>query len=97
MKLDIIAQIVQILKDAPEVGAIEIRRGLFGAWSSVRVSKAGHGSNTVGEGHVIVSHSPAASSPSPTSAVAAISDSSWRKTSCSSFTSIRKEAGFCRH
>ncbi len=38
MKLDIIAQIVQILKDAPEVGAIEIRRGLFGAWSSVRVS-----------------------------------------------------------
>jgi acetyl-CoA carboxylase biotin carboxyl carrier protein len=46
MKLDIIAQIVQILKDAPEVGAIEIRRGLFGAWSSVRVSKAGHGGNT---------------------------------------------------
>jgi len=62
MKLDIIAQIVQILKDAPEVGAIEIRRGLFGAWSSVRVSKAGHG-NTVGGsgmGHVIVSHPPAA-------------------------------------
>src|SRR5207245_10878837 len=52
MKLDIIAQIVQILKDAPEVGAIEIRRGLFGAWSSVRVSKAGH----VGDasGHVVV-------------------------------------------
>src|SRR5256712_183816 len=49
MKLDIIAQIVQILKDAPEVGAIEIRRGLFGAWSSVRVAKAGHG-NTVGAG-----------------------------------------------
>ena len=53
MKLDIIAQIVQILKDAPEVGAIEIRRGLFGAWSSVRVSKAGHGGNTAG-GHLIV-------------------------------------------
>ena len=52
MKLDIIAQIVQILKDAPEVGAIEIRRGLFGAWSSVRVSKAGHGSNTTD--HVVV-------------------------------------------
>ena len=73
MKLDIIAQIVQILKDAPEVGAIEIRRGLFGAWSSVRVSKAGHGGNTVGGGpaHVVVSHpaaAPAASSPgaSPT-------------------------------
>ncbi len=52
MKLDIIAQIVQILKDAPEVGAIEIRRGLFGAWSSVRVSKAGHGANA---GHIVVS------------------------------------------
>lgn len=61
MKLDIIAQIVQILKDAPEVGAIEIRRGLFGAWSSVRVSKAGHGNAGLGTGgsglgHVIVSH-----------------------------------------
>ena len=54
MKLDIIAQIVQILKDAPDVGAIEIRRGLFGAWSSVRVSRAGHGSNTRGGGHVVV-------------------------------------------
>src|SRR5258708_15048653 len=53
MKLDIIAQIVQILKDAPEVGAIEIRRGLFGAWSSVRVSKAGHVGNAAG-GHVLV-------------------------------------------
>jgi acetyl-CoA carboxylase biotin carboxyl carrier protein len=52
MKLDIIAQLVQILKDAPEVGAIEIRRGLFGAWSSVRVSKAGHGGNTTG--HMLV-------------------------------------------
>ena len=68
MKLDIIAQIVQILKDAPEVGAIEIRRGLFGAWSSVRVSKAGHGGNTVGGGHLIVSQSPAVSSPSTPSA-----------------------------
>ena len=66
MKLDIIAQIVQILKDAPEVGAIEIRRGLFGAWSSVRVSKAGHGGNTIGGGpsHVIVSH-PAAAPAAP--------------------------------
>jgi acetyl-CoA carboxylase biotin carboxyl carrier protein len=67
MKLDIIAQIVQILKDAPEVGAIEIRRGLFGAWSSVRVSKAGHGGNMgmggSGLGHVIVSHPGAAPTP----------------------------------
>jgi acetyl-CoA carboxylase biotin carboxyl carrier protein len=58
MKLDIIAQLVQILKDAPEVGAIEIRRGLFGAWSSVRVSKAGHGNTTAS--HVLVSQAPAA-------------------------------------
>ena len=73
MKLDIIAQIVQILKDAPEVGAIEIRRGLFGAWSSVRVSKAGHAGNASGPGgsglgHVIVAHSgaaPAAASAAP--------------------------------
>ncbi|HMJ57965.1 MAG TPA: acetyl-CoA carboxylase biotin carboxyl carrier protein [Gemmatimonadales bacterium] len=54
MKLDIIAQLVQILKDAPDVGAIEIRRGLFGAWSSVRVSKAGHVMGNTGE-HVLVS------------------------------------------
>src|SRR3989442_12271537 len=62
MKLDIIAQIVQILKDAPEVGAIEIRRGLFGAWSSVRVSKAGHGNALGGAGgHVVVTQPTAAS------------------------------------
>jgi acetyl-CoA carboxylase biotin carboxyl carrier protein len=48
MNLDIITQLVQILKDAPEVGAIEIRRGPFGAWSSVRVSKAGHNAGTGG-------------------------------------------------
>src|SRR5262245_9507545 len=64
MKLDIIAQIVQILKDAPEVGAIEIRRGPFGAWSSVRVSKAGHG-NTFGTGHVVVSQPVAAAGGAP--------------------------------
>ena len=56
MKLDIIAQLVQILKDAPELGAIEVRRGLFGFWSSVRVSKAGHG---LGGGHHVVVSAPA--------------------------------------
>jgi len=61
MNLDIIAQLVQILRDAPELGAIEVRRGLFGAWSSVRVSKAGHTTNESGQ-HVVVapSHAPAA-------------------------------------
>ena len=67
MKLDIIAQIVQILKDAPEVGAIEIRRGLFGAWSSVRVSKAGHVATNAGGigggGHIVVSQPLVAAAP----------------------------------
>jgi len=59
MNLDIIAQLVKILKEAPELGAIEVRRGLFGAWSSVRVSKAGHSSNEAGQHVVLASaHAP---------------------------------------
>jgi acetyl-CoA carboxylase biotin carboxyl carrier protein len=60
MNLDIIAQLVQILREAPELGAIEVRRGLFGAWSSVRVSKAGHPTNESGQ-HVVLAqpHAPA--------------------------------------
>jgi acetyl-CoA carboxylase biotin carboxyl carrier protein len=55
MNLDIIAQLVQILKDAPELGAIEVRRGLFGAWSTVRVSKTGHVTNAgSGADHLVV-------------------------------------------
>ncbi|HET7789189.1 MAG TPA: acetyl-CoA carboxylase biotin carboxyl carrier protein [Gemmatimonadales bacterium] len=53
MNLDIISQLVQILKDAPELGAIEVRRGVFGIWSTVRVSKAGHGTNS---GQVVVTN-----------------------------------------
>ncbi len=53
MNLDIVTRLVQILKDAPEVGAIEIRRGLFGVWSSVRVSKAGHNVD-----HMVVAQAP---------------------------------------
>jgi acetyl-CoA carboxylase biotin carboxyl carrier protein len=64
MNLDIIAQLVQILKDAPELGAIEVRRGLFGAWSSVRVSKAGHVTNAGGQ-HVVVAQMPGAPSSFP--------------------------------
>ena len=64
MNLDIIAQLVQILKDAPELGAIEVRRGLFGAWSTVRVSKAGHLTNAgSGAAHVVVA-APGATTPS---------------------------------
>ncbi len=70
MNLDIIAQLVQILKDAPELGAIEVRRGLFGAWSSVRVSKAGVVSNAGGGGHVVVAQAPAGV-PHPPAAAAA--------------------------
>src|SRR3989442_13877720 len=50
MNLDIIAQLVQILKDAPEVGAIEVRRGLLGRWATIRGTKVGHASNAGGGG-----------------------------------------------
>jgi acetyl-CoA carboxylase biotin carboxyl carrier protein len=45
MSLDIVAQLIKILRDSPEVGAIEVRRGLFGSWSSIRVTKAESGNN----------------------------------------------------
>ncbi len=61
MNLDIIAQLVQILREAPELGAIEVRRGLFGAWSSVRVSRAGHSTNESGQ-HVVVAQARAPAS-----------------------------------
>jgi acetyl-CoA carboxylase biotin carboxyl carrier protein len=69
MNLDIIAQLVQILKDAPEVGAIEVRRGLLGRWSTIRVTKVGHASNAGGGGggggqHMVVAQ-PAAATPAP--------------------------------
>jgi acetyl-CoA carboxylase biotin carboxyl carrier protein len=68
MNLDIIAQLVQILRDAPELGAIEVRRGLFGAWSTVRVSKAADFTNAGGVAtHVVV----AAPGPVPGSALPA--------------------------
>lgn len=68
MNLDIITQLVQILRDAPELGAIEVRRGLFGAWSTVRVSKAAHMSNAGGAGPHLVVAAPGAA---PGSAVLA--------------------------
>jgi acetyl-CoA carboxylase biotin carboxyl carrier protein len=43
--LDLIAKLVQVLRDSPELGAIEVRRGPFGLWSSVRVSRAGGGAD----------------------------------------------------
>lgn len=67
MSLDIVAQLVQILKDAPEVGAIEIRRGLFGAWSSIRVTKAESGNSRA----VHVTAAPAAHVPAAAAAPAA--------------------------
>jgi acetyl-CoA carboxylase biotin carboxyl carrier protein len=53
MSLDILAKLVQILKDAPEVGAIEIRRGLLGGWSSIRVTKADSNNRAVHGTHVV--------------------------------------------
>ncbi len=62
MNLAIVAQLVQILKEAPELGAIEVRRGLFGRWSSIRVTKLGHGTNAGGGGgggsHLVVAQTP---------------------------------------
>jgi acetyl-CoA carboxylase biotin carboxyl carrier protein len=66
MNLDVIGQLVKILKDSPELGAIEVRRGLFGIWSSVRVSKAGH---SMGAGQqVVVAAGPASHPPGPVGA-----------------------------
>src|ERR1043166_1149269 len=67
MNLDIIAQLVQILKDAPELGAIEVRRGLFGSWSVVRLTKAGHQTNAGGQ-HVVVAQAPVADAAPPSAA-----------------------------
>ncbi|HEX9283979.1 MAG TPA: acetyl-CoA carboxylase biotin carboxyl carrier protein [Gemmatimonadales bacterium] len=74
MNLDIIAQLVQILKDAPELGAIEVRRGLFGRWSAIRVTKAGHATNAGGGGagqHMVVAQAPAVGAVSAAPAVPA--------------------------
>lgn len=68
MNLEIISQLVRFLREAPDVGAIEIRRAWFGAWSSVRVSRAGHthgmgpGGGGGGE-HVVITQSAAAPAP----------------------------------
>ncbi|MGH7753843.1 MAG: acetyl-CoA carboxylase biotin carboxyl carrier protein [Gemmatimonadales bacterium] len=66
MKLDIIAQLVQVLRESPEVGAVEVRRGLFGLWSVVRVARSGH-PNAGGGGahHVVVAQAPLSPLPSP--------------------------------
>jgi len=73
MNLDLIGQLVKILKDTPELGAIEVRRGLLGLWSSVRVSKAGV--STGRRGSVVVDAAPAGAAPaaggSPGAAAAA--------------------------
>ncbi|HEY6225373.1 MAG TPA: acetyl-CoA carboxylase biotin carboxyl carrier protein, partial [Gemmatimonadales bacterium] len=58
MNLDLIGQLVKILRDAPDLGSIEVRRGVFGLWASVRVSKAGHGAGNA-SGPVVVTSAPA--------------------------------------
>jgi acetyl-CoA carboxylase biotin carboxyl carrier protein len=68
MNLDIIARLVQILRESPELGAIEVRRGLFGAWSAVRVSKAGNPPASTGEQVVVARSAPAVAAPQPATA-----------------------------
>jgi acetyl-CoA carboxylase biotin carboxyl carrier protein len=68
MNLELIGQLVKILRDAPELGAIEVRRGLFGMWASVRVSKAGHGAGNASGPVVVTSAVPLAA---PVAAAAA--------------------------
>ena len=68
MNLDLIGQLVKILKDSPELGAIEVRRGLFGLWASVRVSRAGH---AAGAQSVMVAAAPGYVPAAPASAPAA--------------------------
>lgn len=67
MNLDIIGKLVEILRQAPELGAIEVRRGLFGFWSSVRVSRAGHASTSAGGHEVAVPAAPAPAATAPPS------------------------------
>jgi acetyl-CoA carboxylase biotin carboxyl carrier protein len=56
--VDLIAKLVQVLRDAPELGAIEVRRGPFGLWSSVRVSRAG--ADALANGRAVVVAAPGA-------------------------------------
>src|SRR6266446_6126690 len=67
MNLDIIGRLVQILRASPELGAIEVRRGWLGAWTAVRVSRAGHPSNPSGGGpeHVVVAAGGGGAPPPP--------------------------------
>ncbi|HMA39449.1 MAG TPA: acetyl-CoA carboxylase biotin carboxyl carrier protein [Gemmatimonadales bacterium] len=69
MNLDLIGQLVKILRDTPELGAIEVRRGLLGLWSSVRVSKAGV--STGSPGSVVVAAPAAVAPAAPAGAVPA--------------------------
>ena len=69
MNLDLISQLVKTLKDAPELGSIEIRRGFLGLWASVRVSRAGQGAG--GAAHVVVGNAPATAMPAAPAATAA--------------------------
>jgi len=69
MNLDLIGQLVTILRETPELGAIEVRRGLLGLWSSVRVSKAGSVSGAGGP--VVVTAPPAGAAPAALAPAAA--------------------------
>lgn len=55
MNQTLISQLIQLLKDTPDLGAIEVRRGPLGLWSSVRVSRSGGGGLDAGRAVVVAS------------------------------------------
>jgi acetyl-CoA carboxylase biotin carboxyl carrier protein len=71
--LDLIAKLVQVLRDAPELGAIEVRRGPLGLWTSVRVSRVGAAAGALDGGQAVVVAAPSAAAavPAPAAAPAA--------------------------
>jgi acetyl-CoA carboxylase biotin carboxyl carrier protein len=68
--LDLIAKLVQVLRDSPELGAIEVRRGPLGLWTSVRVSRMGVGAGAL-DGQAVVVAAPGAAQPPAAAAPAA--------------------------
>jgi acetyl-CoA carboxylase biotin carboxyl carrier protein len=58
MPSDLIAHLIQLLRDAPDLGSIEVRRGFWGLWSSVRVSR--QDARGAGDHHVVVAAPPPA-------------------------------------
>lgn len=76
MNWDLISKLVQLLRDAPDLGAIEVRRGPLGLWSTVRVSRGvgwGGGAQSLvvsAPGNPVAGGAPAPAAASPAPALA---------------------------